>query len=191
MAAVVAALLTSACSNMVYSERALFSKAGGAPGFRAGVWMTPEAGCEADVRQPLRSWPECMHGAVLGRRGPIMSAEGVRMMLVAGEPLIIQEEWRSSDGTAFFYGALRPTEFDAHGRVVASEAWPVQCGPPPLDDGKKRTEGGLTEHPLPGLKVDGDNCKADDPAVVRAAAAQSRAWADDISVSRWVRDGRR
>ena len=203
-----AALLLAGCTNMVVSDRPLFTQADakGAPSFRQGVWGSPDAGCAVDLKTPLDTWPKCAHGDVMGPDGPIMPDPAIKAVLAAGDPVIVQlvlpdalrEASKDLPGAdaSVFYGALKPVQTDDRGQVTVFEGWTVQCGPPPstsLPAGKAE-EGDavqrVTDRPLPGLKMVGDHCLATRPATVRAAAAASRAWQSEPHVTRWIRDGR-
>lgn len=204
-----AALLLSGCANMVMSQRPLFvaADAKGAPVFRPGVWASPEPGCAVDLQSPMDGWPKCAHGDAIGPEGLVAPPEApFKVLLVAGDPVVVQLALPpelakagkgllpgGSDGAAVFYAAIKAAQADDMGRITAFEGWLVQCGPPPApprrnEDGSETHQ--MTRQPLPGLKVSGDHCLAARPAMVRAAAAASRAWQTDLRVTRWIRDGR-
>lgn len=203
-ASVAAALMLAGCTNMVMSERPLFTQADakGGPAFRQGVWASPDPGCDVDLNTPLDGWPKCAHGDVMGPDGPLMPDAHLKVILAAGDPVIVQFAMppELSDagkglpgaGAAVFYSALKPVQTDDHGQVVAFEGWGVECGPPPPP--RKAEDGSdiqlVTEHPLPGLKIVEDHCLATRAAVVRAAAAASRGWQSQTHLTHWVRDGR-
>jgi hypothetical protein len=92
----------------------------------------------------------------------------------------------------YSYWAVAVKARDAQSRITAFETWFVQCGPPRRQDPRtpNRSAHRGTRHPLPGLRMDGENCLATEPEAVRQAARASRAWAGDISRSIWVRDAR-
>jgi hypothetical protein len=93
----------------------------------------------------------------------------------------------------FYFAALKPVARDGDGRIVEAEVWPIQCGPPPPAKpgaaGADADQGGITDHPLPGLKVADSVCMPLGKDAVFNAAKASRAWADKLGTLRWVRDG--
>ena len=199
-----AVLGLAGCTNMVMSERPLFTKADakGAPIFRPGVWAAPDPGCDVDLKTPLDGWPKCAHGDVMGSDGPILPDPSMKPVLAAGDPIVVQialpaeltkaGKGLPGAGASVFYSALKPVESDDRGQVVAFEGWLVECGPPPPP--RKAEDGSeirlVTDRPLPGLRIVEDHCLATRPATVRAAAAASRTWQTEIHLTRWIRDGR-
>jgi hypothetical protein len=195
MAAVVAALLTSACSNLVYSDRPLFV-AGDPPAltFRPGLWATPDPGCEFNRFERLEAWPDCANGTYLDAQGRSDRSE-TPAVIVAGDPLIAQDgPMPAAKGPfRYMYWAFRPSRFDPRGRATEVLVWFVQCGPPEKSRPRGTTpaiDGGMntTKHPLPGLEMRDDNCLASDAGTVRRAAAASLDWSQPMA-TRWVRDG--
>ena len=146
-----------------------------------------------------------------GRRRVFERWSNDSVLLAAGDPVIFQVEmdpgppaepdpdavvlesdepdWR------YNYAAMRPTEFDNLGRVVAFEIWSVQCGPLErvFEGGveyslEELTEGNATEQPFPGLTVVGDHCIAESTDAIRGAAVLSRTLGAPTTM-RWVRVG--
>ena len=94
----------------------------------------------------------------------------------------------------YAYAALRPTKFDAQGRITAFRFWPVDCGPPPPKDKNGADVAAGTLHPLPGMEMKpGDAfCSTHSKDALRTAAKASEAWADGpIPEAHWLRDGDR
>lgn len=193
--------------------------AAGAPALRPGVWsFFHEPGCKVDESRPFTEWPNCSGGGIV-RDGEIIGANGGKdqpmpLIIAAGEPRIAQLQMQidvtagaaaSASGGAqasasasvsapkaapYGYVALKPTKFDAEGRITAFRFWPVQCGPPPPND-KGGEMGSPTEHLLPGLeRPPGETvCTTHSIDSLRNAARASEAWDDDHQQSHWVRDG--
>jgi hypothetical protein len=111
----------------------------------------------------------------------------------------------AGDDQWFCYFAVKPTAFDAQGRIIAYLTWPILCGPPPPPSKPGESDEGDTLAPFPGLHLRKGNCTADNADVVRAAAKASEAIAADESYpvnahkivrpwpsdARWIRDGER
>jgi hypothetical protein len=97
-----------------------------------------------------------------------------------------------SDPRAYCYAVVRPTEFDAAGRIVGIVTWPVFCGPWPSTEQSDRSGHVVTATPFAGLHVVVDNCTADSEQALRAAARASMAVARSIRLepvpAHWVRD---
>lgn len=133
------------------------------------------------------------------------------LVVASGDPRIIQLPAEEASPGRFAFAGARPVRLDPEGRIIAIETWPVQCGPPrkpvpaappsaadaPAASAQPSSAGGqskptaqshVSEHPLPGLEVDGDNCIAREASVVRTAAASSKAWSESPTSYRWVRD---
>lgn len=158
-------------------------------------------------------------GEVAGHKSgaPADVLERVPVVLAAGVPRIAQlpvdvdtsvEASASASGGAtasasasggghaqpYGYAGVRPTRFDAQGRIVAFNYWPVACGPPPPKDKNGAETAAGTLHPLPGMEMKpGDAvCTTRSKEALRAAAKASEAWADKpIPEARWLRDGTR
>lgn len=186
-------VLLGACSNQVYSDRPLFEPATGTV-LRPGIWATPDPGCRFDSAAPLAVWPRCAGAQVVAPGQVSWRDSRANLSLVDGDPLIVQLQAARRPQDTWFY-ALGPIRRDEGGRIVEFETWAVMCGPPPPprydEAGQVGDEDGVTERPLPGLRITGRNCRARDQAPVRAAARLSRAWDDDPTRSVWVRDGDR
>jgi hypothetical protein len=217
LALLAAALLLGGC-NLVVSETPVFSAAdaAGAPALKPGVWAAPQPNCDFKPSDPLDKWPQCAGGAAItpdailaaadsaGVAAPDQSAPApaktmrVPYVLAAGDPRIMQIHFvlpldPAIKAAFFYFVALKPTAHDADGRITAAEAWLIQCGPPPppsVDSSGKPDQGGITNHPLPGMKIEKGECTPDGKAAVINAAVPSRAWADNqVGMLRWVRDG--
>ncbi len=93
----------------------------------------------------------------------------------------------------YVFLAVHPLALDAQGRMIRIEEWPVMCGPPPPDpkpDTPIDKQSSVTEHPLPGLKIEGQVCTPAGKAAVLGAAKASRAYGP-LQTSHWVRDDER
>jgi hypothetical protein len=198
------ALLSSACSNLVYSARPLFD---GQPTadlrFRPGLWAAPAKGCRFNAVRPLSAWPKCANGAVFDAAGPVGDpvVNEKPAVFESGGAVIIQSENEKRDppdrpdaaSLPYSYLAIGRLNRDAGGRITRFSEWLVQCGPPHLTRKPRKADGpaqsDVTRHPFPGLTVLGDNCEATDAASVRHAATASRAFG--ATGARWVRDGSR
>ena len=92
------------------------------------------------------------------------------------------------------YAAVRPTKFDAEGRITAFRFWPVDCGPPPPKDKNGEDVAAATLKPLPGIEMKpGDAvCTTRSVSALRNAAKASEAWAPQPrGDSHWIRDAQR
>jgi hypothetical protein len=197
-------ILLAACAlalggcNYVYSDKPLFSSADsrGAPKLRPGIWMKPEKDCAFEPSGPAKAWPKCaMAMRVLPDRLQSLndSEKALPYLIAAGDPPILQIPIGDNPGEgAYVYAGLGVTKRDSQGRVTQFVSWMAQCGPPPPDpDTSSRHARRVTEHLLPGLKIDknGEACVATDPGAVRTSAKASEAWNDDKGLASWVRDG--
>jgi hypothetical protein len=217
MALAALALLLGGC-NLVVSETPVFSTAdaAGAPSLRPGIWAAPQPDCDFKTSDPLDKWPKCAGGAAITPDAILAAADSagvtpdqsapapaktlrVPYVLAAGDPRIMQIHFvlplDPAIKAAFYYFiALKPIAHDADGRITDAEVWLVQCGPPPppnanASDGKAN-QGGITDHPLPGMTVTKGECNPTDKAAVINAALPSRAWAgDQLGTLHWIRDG--
>jgi hypothetical protein len=212
-----AAFMLGAC-NLVVSPTPVFSPAdaAGAPPFKPGLWASPDPGCTFDAKAPLDGWPKCANGseiqpdAMIAKIDPSAATAqndksgsgprkvALKYVLAAGDPRVLQVDLHIREAGLgelgfFYFVAVKPTRFDADGRITAAQLWPIQCGPPPPPqatpnaNGSDMSKGMVTQHPLPGLKVDNGECTPVDKDAVRNAAVPSRAWADNIGELRWVR----
>jgi hypothetical protein len=191
--------------------------AAGAPPFKPGFWASPDPGCTFDESTPFDAWPKCANGSEIQPDAMIATVDpttvtaspdakagsgprkvALAYVLAAGDPRILQIDLHIPEAGLgelgfFYFVAVNPTRFDDAGRITAAQLWPVQCGPPPppqttqTANGGDMTKGMVTQHPLPGLKVDNGECTPVDKAAVRGAAAPSRAWADNVGELHWVR----
>jgi hypothetical protein len=191
--------------------------AAGAPSFKPGFWASPDPGCDFKESAPFDAWPKCANGseiqrdAIVGTMEPTTvtassgdkTASGPKKValpyvLAAGDPRVMQVDLHIPEAGLgqlgfFYFVAVKPTRFDDDGRITAAQLWPIQCGPPPppqttqSTNGNDVTKGAVTQHPLPGLKVDNGECTPVDKDAVRNAAAPSRAWADNVGELHWVR----
>jgi len=203
------ALMLGGC-NLVVSQTPVFqaTDAAGAPPFKPGLWASPDPGCDFKESAPLDSWPKCANGseihadAIMATVDPTAvtatsdnkAASGPKKValpyvLAAGDPLVMQVDLHIPEAGLgqlgfFYFVAVKPTRFDDDGRITAAQMWPIQCGPPPPP---QTTQTAVTQHPLPGLKVDNGECTPVDKAAVRNAATPSRAWADNVGELHWVR----
>ncbi len=159
-------------------------------------------------------WMLIRPGQILGfeaKEGkPVWTA--LDLVVASGDPRVLQLPMDESSPGRFGYAGVRPTRLDPAGRIVEIELWTAQCGPPwrprPAADAsapavrshessptpsagsqfEPTAQSHVSEHPLPGLEVVGDNCIAREASVVRAAAAASKAWSESPTSYRWVRD---
>jgi hypothetical protein len=215
-----AALMLGAC-NLVVSETPVFSAVDsqGAPPFKPGIWASPDPGCDFKTSEPVDSWPKCANGTTIGEtaiqgtmdpgslaatdssHAPETGPQKVALpyVLAAGDPRVMQVDMKLPDAPlgkfgVFYFVAVHPTAFGADGRITAAEMWIVQCGPPPPPQTSKdsdMTKGMVTQHPLPGLKVDNGECTPVNKAAVLRAAQASHAWADQVGDMHWVREADR
>jgi hypothetical protein len=200
--AMAAALFLAGC-NTVVTPQPLFTLAdqGAGPGARTGVWRFDTTDdCKIDEARPLGEWPACANGLVIqdgGMAGFYDRSGGASvwtvepMLLVPGQPLVIQARITASgdmklEGKPYGYFGGRVTKTDARGRIIGFNTWPVQCGPPPTEEGAM-----LTKKLLPGLTAKGDDafCATTSVDALRNAARASEAWARTVTEAHWVRDG--
>jgi hypothetical protein len=193
---VLAAFATSACTNLVASERPLFPAEAPKTVFRPGLWSGPrDSKCQFDPAAPRAKWPDCADAFEMSERGPVEDKNGV-YVVADGDPLILQMTSREADTTGRIvtgYLGLKPSRYDAQHRVTQFAVWLVQCGPPyrhPVPKGQPRPIVGdnSTLHPLPGLEMVEKNCLARAPGPVHNAAAKSFRWAGPLMRFSWVRD---
>lgn len=214
-----AAVLALGGCNLVVSEKPVFTAAdaAGAPALRPGVWSATQPGCDFKSSDPVAAWPKCAGGGVITATAIMASVESsgagppdqpppttakpqttIPYVLAAGDPRVMQINFKlppeAGVGSALYYFvAIKPAAPDARGRIVQAEIWPIQCGPPPpakpASAGADADQGGITDHPLPGMTVAQGLCSPVDKAAVVNAAKASRAWADQVGTLRWVRDG--
>ncbi|HWE46966.1 MAG TPA: hypothetical protein VG407_13155 [Caulobacteraceae bacterium] len=207
--ATLGAMALSGC-NLVISAKPVFdaADASGAPGFRPGVWASPDQGCSFDEAKPAGEWPSCASGAVImdDKAWAVGHKEKASaFILAAGDPRVMQAIADLSDmngsnvtvtekGPIYLFIAVNPLAKDGDGRITKAEAWFIQCGPPPPKpkDGTPASNDPKaygTTQPLPGMTMDNGECSPKDKAAVRAAAGPSRAWADQLMQMHWVRAG--
>ena len=196
--------------NLVMSSQPVFdaSDAAGAPGFKPGIWASPDQGCSFDETKPAAEWPACASGAVI--KGDKAWAVGhpekaSPFILAAGDPRVMQamadlssmadsNVTVSEKGPLYLFIAVKPLAKDGSGQITRAEAWFIQCGPPPPKPKEGSPEANdpkafMTKQPLPGMVMDNGECSPKDKAAVRNAAAASRAWSDQLMQMHWVRDG--
>jgi hypothetical protein len=191
--------------------------AAGAPPFKPGLWASPGPGCTFDESTPFDAWPKCANGSEIrpdalvatvdptavtassdSKAGSGPKKVDLQYVLAAGDPRVMQVDLHIPEAGLgqlgfFYFVAVKPTRFDDDGRITAAQMWPIQCGPPPppqtsqTANGSDMTKGMVTQHPLPGLKVDNGECTPADKAAVLNAATPSRAWADNVGELHWVR----
>ncbi len=197
-----AALILSAC-NQVHSVEPLVMGQNGAPPLREGLWVSADRDCAFEAGKPLDQWPDCADpvevsgGKFTGVREK--DKDGLISFSLEGrDPAIMQLRVEQDAGGAapsddeeklgrYFYYGLEARRLDEQGRIVEAALWPALCGPPPASPGKGRHKQYVTRHPLPGMTIVGDNCRADRLSAVRRAAAESRKWSQAQSIH-WVRD---
>ncbi len=210
LAVVLCAAFGLGACNLVVSQTPMFAGADAshAPGLRPGVWAAPEPKCEFKASDPVNQWPSCANPGIIdtdairpmpgSQAAAQQQIDKVPYVLAAGDPRVMQVEIKltlvkdAPATTFFYYVALTPTAFDHDGRIVAAQLWPIQCGPPPpqpkTTDQDTDPSDMVSKHPLPGMKVDKGVCAATDKAAILGAARPSRAWADQISTLKWVKD---
>jgi hypothetical protein len=196
MLIVACALALGGC-NLVFSEKPLFTAADsrGAPRLRLGVWMKPDKDCVFDRSQPVKAWPGCAGGMLVRAdqlQDPAAADKKMAYLIAANNPPIFQVPFNEdAKKPGYMYGGMGIVRRDAQGRVIEFFTWIAQCGPPP----PKPTNGDkpryVTEHPVPGLKIDKESgmCIAVEPGPVRASVKASEAWNEDTRQASWVRDG--
>jgi hypothetical protein len=190
--------------------------ASGGPPFKPGLWASPDPGCSFDESTRFDSWPKCANGSEIQADALIADVDpttltaqtdktasgpkkvALKYVLAAGDPRVLQVDLHIPEAGLgelgfFYFVAVKPTRFDDDGRITAAQLWPIQCGPPPPPqttqnaNGTDMSKGMVTQHPLPGLKVDNGECTPVDKDAVRNAAMPSRAWADNVGELHWVR----
>ena len=160
---------------------------------RGGEWLTMNWDDTDGRKRLFEGWTSLSPILAAGNPVILQLDEGSEPQASPSDPdeIVIGDEepyWRYS------YGAVRPTELDGQGRVVAFELWVVQCGPSPQRELKAGVEypllslmeGYVTDRPFPGLTVVGERCTAESVDALRRAAGANR---DLGQVARWVRDG--
>lgn len=208
-------LMTLSGCNMLITDAPLFTEADGPakPALRNGVWLNegePKKPCRVDVRKPVTRWPECadwmlvQDGRMLNfeRDKDGVGAWEVRTFIAAaGAPQVLQFKWAINEDApsesgaggktpslAYSYFALMPTKTDADGKAIATETWPVMCGPEPSDVAKNMRNRYLTEELQPGFVESEQNCTTTSKDAVMAAAAAGRTWNGEPLRARWIRD---
>lgn len=180
-----AALTLCAC-NQVYSRAPLVSEQRQSedPEFHSGLWQVTgyENRCQFDIRKRRRDWPDCAVGVEF-KRGQMFLVTGTQRVLAqtqrltGADPILLQGHWqaemlkdprvpepKTTDNPYYgwTYAAVTPVRFDAAGRMMEAKLVIAECGPLPYG-------GSVTNRPLPGLAIVGQNCVAKDLDTVRAA----------------------
>ena len=191
--AIMAALfLLSGCGNIVRSEVALFSAADEGDGlsFRPGVWIDNDSECKFDERLPVVEWPACADPVIFGPKGlKDPKLEGAIERVAVGDPLILQIGDKSG---GYSCAGMEIIARDGRGRATALRVWPAMCGPPPVPASDGSTSGRkITQSPLPGLEIRGEDCIATEKAAVRRSAKASKAWAEAPMEIHWAQDAKR
>ena len=185
--------------------------------------VNSEQECAFDDSVPSEQWPDCTELMVVRGpqlltqqwSGHLDDKQRVvreflawderRIMLANGDPMILQMEELPQSlfndertvpvpvQTPFSYVAVRPLRRDEAGRIIALERWVVSCGPiRPRRAGEEHSPH-VTDQPYPGLRVEGENCRADSQAAVRGAAVlterDDRALGAPPLFAHWVREG--
>ena len=207
--------LLAAC-NQVYTRQPLISEAheGGDPEFRPGLWSITgyNEDCKADLRKPLRDWPDCAVGLEF-RRGQLFLVSGHQRLFAqtlrfvaetqeGGAPILVQGHWQTAvladprapepkDTDNPFYGwtyyAVTPgTRADQSGRMMEATMTVALCGPLPAAQ-PNRAPPKVTARPFSGLTVVRDACQAKDLDAVRRALIISTGL-EEPHLLKWVRD---
>jgi hypothetical protein len=206
--------LLAAC-NQVYTRAPLVGERheGGDPEFRPGLWSVSGYNdtCDADLRKPLREWPDCAVGIEF-RRGQMFLTSSHQRYLAqtqrligeireGGDPILVQAHWQTEiladprapepkDADNPFYGwiyyAVTPTRLDPDGRIREASVVQALCGPLPLGQPGKAAPK-VSDRPFAGLTVKNDNCIAKDLDVVKRALTLSSGLSEP-RVLKWVRD---
>jgi hypothetical protein len=187
-------------------------------------------GCRFDERKPAYTWPACAEWYVVRDSDllrlkrteaswyeyPDYDWDRTAYVLAPGALMISQTEGCKAlnimyepgpdggmvplDPSAYCYDALRPTRFDAEGRITAVLTWPIFCGPWAPDEQGIPNIGSPTVAPFPGLHMVHDNCTAESEEALRQGAASSEAIVNAAPefgprglgpsrvAARWVRD---
>lgn len=174
--------------RMVSSDRPVFTPAdaGDAPALKPGLWALIEPGCRFNTRTAPEKWPDCATALAL-RDGAASDAKkgqtGKRsVLIVGGDPAIIQTETDEDGRKTFVYLGLRPLAADGDGTITRARIWPADCPPPPPPPRARRA-------PPPS-----DTCLMRGQGPVRAAVAASEGAAfageagDTGRVAYWLRD---
>ncbi len=196
--------------NMVMTHAPMLrsNESTASPKLRPGVWSV-EQPCRTESPSPLCGRPVNML---------VVTKTNVRQLIApgtppnlrvsldhplpyvigVGKPLLVQLRLDplAPPGHAipaqFTFAALAPIISDEKGEIVVAEAWPVECGPPPkpgdANYGLQDEQGQVTNHPLPGLKMDAFDCEPEGRSTIQRAAIASRAWFGGAFLLRWVKN---
>lgn len=209
--AMVLALASGGCGNVVMSDAPLIGAESGAAVLRPGVWINADADCSG--AEPPTDWSGCSQPVFVVAGGlvtlnPPETPSFQPIRLSAGRPIVAQAEVHGdrltgralddfarvqqgktavgpADRPFFVYLLLEPEARDDQGRIVALRSAFLACGPDPRDVDQP-------VRPLPGLRTDeeGHNCLAVDQAGLMTAAGYTvrhRA-KPDMDHYRWLRD---
>jgi hypothetical protein len=203
MAVVVcAALLLSACGNMVRSDEPVLVATDGADDIklRTGIWSAdaedPEEVCVFDPTRPVWQWPQCASPMVVDKASyrEMAEMEPSAMVLAPLEAdyFVSQERDSLDDGNySYRFHLVRINELDEAGRARRVGFDFLLCGLPP-EEGAKNPDGTnryLTRNLYPGVTADGEDCR---PNGKEGLMAVARANLGRLSLSTvcWVRDPR-
>lgn len=205
----VGAVLVTACAalagcNMVVSDKPMLAPDLAAPKLKPGVWANGDAAkCTYDIGAQLSEWPNCANPMIIRPDGTwlIFNREtgewrAIEVMLGSGDPTVVQAKLPADvplgEGKLprYIYLAMRPSERDAAGLVVAIDTWLMTCGPIEKRDtiSLEARDGMVTKSPFAGLTVIDGNCRPADMAALLNAAKESEALEDDKGAGRWVMD---
>jgi len=177
------------CGNNVHSDMPLFSAADeiGAPVLKPGVWIGEDPDCKFDESRPAADWPKCADPVTIGPRGLKDSALEMAVdRVVAGDPVILQ----LGDKSGYSYAGMEVVSRDRRGRATAVRFWPALCGPPPAVGADGAPPQKVTQHPLPGLEIRGDDCFAVDKSAAKRSVEASKAWAETLMSVHWIAEAR-
>jgi hypothetical protein len=193
MLVLAAALFLGGCENLVFSEKPLFSvgEAVGARAVRPGWWMETAPECRVDLETSSTTWPDCANIVLVPEnwKGSLWASDGTEHMLVGGDPMIAQYQFRTSEAAAvpsqnaYLYFGVSALERDVEGRAVVLRYWPTLCGPSRVDHPTA-----ATRRPWVGLRMKREGgCIAGDVHTLRKAVELSRAQETSTPTLRWLR----
>jgi hypothetical protein len=174
--------------RMASSDRPVFSSAdtADAPALKAGLWALIEPGCRFNTRTAPEKWPDCATALALRDGAAIDAGKGQTgkrsVLIVGGDPAIIQTEAEEDGRRAFVYLGLRPLAADSDGTITRARVWPAAC--PPAAPTPRGRRGPPRSDP----------CQMRGQGPVRAAVAASEGVAfageagDTGRIAYWLRD---
>ncbi len=199
------------CNVVATTTPAVRPQASGSPALEPGLWSyEQEQPCHTATKAPLCGRAIPLFSATIRDLRPILSpgrpiADARTLdhpsayVISSGDPMLIQVKVVDPTGSGppvqYMFVALEPTAYDGEKAIAAAKAWPVLCGPPPLEGdpnyGLQDEQGQVTNHPFSGLRMDTFTCAPNDLAAIEGAAKASRLLIgdDDLYLIRWMGAG--